>query len=142
MKKFLSFVLSFCLIIPCVLALSACSAGFEYGSTYTVSGASVVWADENEKNTILGFDTEEEFLERNTGTGSIVFNEDGTMVSTDSNGETQTYYFTKDGNMLYVYSDETLKDSIVEFRISGSKLIQTIMIDEEYESYIEMTYSK
>ena len=142
MKKLLSFVLSFCLVIPCMLMMSGCSAGFEYGSTYTVSDASVVWADDDEKNTILGFDTEEEFLANYKDVGSIVFNEDGTMISTNSSGESQTYYFAKDGNMLYVYSDETLENSILEFRISGSKLIQTVMIGDDYDSCVEITYLK
>ena len=141
-KKILSFVLAMCMMFPCALLLTACGGGLELGVDYKVDNVEVVWGSEEEKTAILGTKTEEEYLANyKNNTGKIKFNEDGTMISTDPEGEERTYYYTADGDILKIYTDQEKQNEVLELTVEGNKLVQKYTVSD-YDTFINVFYKK
>ena len=142
-NKLLTFAFAICIMIPCALMLTACGS-FETNVKYVISDVSIVWGSEQEKNTILGEDnTEEEIISNYSSTeGFVKFKDDGTVESGSKDTETRTYYYTKDGNNIKVYSDEAKENLVVELEVDGGKLIQKVNYSDDYDSYIKVIYEK
>lgn len=147
MKKFLSLIFAVCLIVPSLFMLTACGDGFETGKKYTLTKVEIVWGSNEEKLEILGEQTEQEMIDNYNDGTYITFNEDGSVsggVPADEEGEddfTFSYYYTKDGKSIKLYTDEDKESEAGILEVKGNSLIQKYTISN-YATYVILTYSK
>lgn len=145
MKKFLSFFLAICVLVPCAVLFSACGKGkgFETNVEYKVTDIEIVWASDEEKTEILDGKTEEEFMQRFSDVnGSLNFKDNGTVISKNDDSEEITCYYTKDGDTIKVYQDEAKEGTATELFVEGEKIVQKTKAGSSYETYMRVIYEK
>ena len=148
MKKRILAIAFVMLMFPLALVLTACGGGkLEYGKAYVFDKMEIVW-DAAEKELFLGMSgmTEEELL---GGTQtmfqgqSIVFNEDGTVVTTmtfEGESETQTAYYALEGDTLTVYMDAEKTVSTGTLKVVGSTLVMEEGMEEGMQSKLRVVF--
>ena len=129
MKKRILAIAFVMFMFPLALLLTACGGGqLQYGKAYVFDKMEVVW-DAAEKELFLGMSgmTEEELLGGTKAVfegQSIVFNEDGTVVTTmtfEGETQTQTAYYALNGDTLTVYMDAEKTESTEKVESTENK---------------------
>ena len=118
-------------------------ASLKIGRTYGVFDIEIDWANEQEKQDFLGSMSEEQFIQmmmEMSSTGTIVFNEDGTVVSKIGDEPESVDYYAVEGNNVIIYTNAEKTEINVVLSLIENGFVQQQVMGDGMSSMVKITY--
>ena len=141
MKKFVRRIVAACLVLVTAFTITGC--GFKAEKDYEFVEIAAEWASDETKQSVLGENSEEEYLESlsNEIKGSkMTFHEDGTATSTSASGTEIKFYYTETEETVELYKTSMKLIKLAEYKIDGKKLVQTLFSNDKVT--VTVTYKR